>query len=150
MNRGNRIERPERVTAMNVRPEKWIALRRTSRAALLALLVPALLITGCSEPLAESASKPTPVRAQPATTGPATPTLSTNGMVTPKDEMRLSFKSGGVIKAIYVHEGDSIRRGQKLAEIELAEVNAQVERPGNSPRRRGAISNAVSGYTRIR
>jgi len=44
-----------------------------------------------------------------------------------KDEMRLSFKVGGMIKAIHVEEGDLVRKGQRLAEIELAEIDAQVE-----------------------
>jgi RND family efflux transporter MFP subunit len=48
-------------------------------------------------------------------------------MVAAKNEMRLSFKAGGIIKSIRVHEGDLIKQGDKLAEIELTEVNAQVE-----------------------
>jgi RND family efflux transporter MFP subunit len=64
---------------------------------------------------------------QPAITGPATPPIATNGTVATKDEMRLSFKAGGIIKSINVHEGDQIKKGEKLAEIELTEVNAAVE-----------------------
>jgi RND family efflux transporter MFP subunit len=41
--------------------------------------------------------------------------------------MRLSFKMGGVVRRIYVQEGDVVKRGQRLAEIELTEVGAQVE-----------------------
>jgi len=41
--------------------------------------------------------------------------------------MRLSFKVGGVIKAIHVQEGQSVRAGDVLAEIEQTEINAQVE-----------------------
>jgi RND family efflux transporter MFP subunit len=66
------------------------------------------------------------VRVHLATTGPATPAIVTNGIVATKDEMRLSFKFGGVIKSIHVEEGQPVRRGQRLAEIELAEINAQV------------------------
>jgi membrane fusion protein, multidrug efflux system len=90
-------------------------------------LLSALLVAACSQPSAEVASKPTPVRVQSAVTGPSTPPISTNGTVATKDEMRLSFKSGGVIKSIRVQEGDMVKRGQILAEIELTEVNAQVE-----------------------
>jgi membrane fusion protein, multidrug efflux system len=94
---------------------------------LLTLLVPVLLVAACGQPSAEVASKPTPVRVQLAITGPATPIISTNGIVATKDEMRLSFKSGGVIKSIRVHEGDAVKSGDVLAEIELTEVNSLVE-----------------------
>jgi RND family efflux transporter MFP subunit len=44
-----------------------------------------------------------------------------------KHEQRMSFKMGGVVRRIAVQEGQSVKRGQRLAEIELTEVNAQVE-----------------------
>ena len=59
--------------------------------------------------------------------GPAAPPIHTNGLLLNKDEIRLSFKMGGVIRDLEVREGERVRKGQKLAEIELAEVNAQVE-----------------------
>jgi multidrug efflux system membrane fusion protein len=44
--------------------------------------------------------------------------------------MRLSFKVGGVIRKIYVEEGQAVRKGQRLAEIELTEIDAQVAQIG--------------------
>jgi RND family efflux transporter MFP subunit len=70
---------------------------------------------------------PTPVRVALATAGPAAPSIRTNGLLTNKDEIRLAFKVGGVFKRLVAAEGASVRKGQKLAEIEQAEVNAQVE-----------------------
>jgi multidrug efflux system membrane fusion protein len=70
---------------------------------------------------------PTPVRVAAATAGPAAPSIRTNGLLANKDEMRLAFKVGGVIKQLAVAEGEPVRKGQKLAEIEQTEVNAQVE-----------------------
>jgi RND family efflux transporter MFP subunit len=67
------------------------------------------------------------VRVQAATLGPATPPISTNGIVAIKGEMKLSFKVAGVIKTIRVREGQEVKKGDRLAEIELTEVNAQVE-----------------------
>jgi RND family efflux transporter MFP subunit len=98
-----------------------------TRKPLILALVAALLLTACGTHAQEATTKPTPVRVQAATTGPAMPTIATNGMVATKDEMRLSFKTGGVIKAIRVHAGDHVARGDKLAEIELTEVNSQAE-----------------------
>ncbi len=86
-----------------------------------------LAIAGCNGKAEETTVTTTPVRIAVAFTGPAAPTIRTNGMLVNKDEIRLSFKVGGVIRQIAVREGEQVRQGQKLAEIELAEVNAQVE-----------------------
>lgn len=91
------------------------------------LLVAVIAVAGCSRNAEEAVPPPTPVRVQAATTGPATPAISTNGIVAIKGEMRLSFKVSGIIKAIHVREGQEVKRGERLAEIELTEVNAQVE-----------------------
>jgi len=85
------------------------------------------LLTGCSESSGPVADKPTPVRVQQASNGPAVPPIDTNGIVVTKHEMRLSFKTGGVVRRIHVQEGDVVKKGQRLAEIELTEVGAQVE-----------------------
>ncbi len=99
--------------------------RRLGQGAMVAL---ALLAAACTEMAPTPAEPPaTPVRAAAATSGPAAPAIATNGLVITKDEMRLSFKVGGVIRKINVTEGDLIRRGQRLAEIELTEVNSQVD-----------------------
>ena len=97
------------------------------RTRWIAMAIVALLAAGCSKPPAEVAPTTTSVRVQAATTGPATPAIATSGLVATKDEMRLSFKVGGMIKAIHVEEGDTVRAGQKLAEIELTEIDSQVE-----------------------
>jgi len=55
------------------------------------------------------------------------PPIDTNGVVVTRHEMRLSFKLGGVVRRIQVREGDVVKKGQRLAEIELTEVDAQVE-----------------------
>jgi RND family efflux transporter MFP subunit len=92
----------------------------------LALLL-TLVLAACAKPQAQTAAPPTPVRVQAATVGPATPPIATNGIVAIKGEMKLSFKVGGVIKSIRVREGQEVKKGERLAEIELTEVNAQVE-----------------------
>jgi membrane fusion protein, multidrug efflux system len=91
------------------------------------VFVAALLVGGCGRKEAAEPVKPTPVRISRASTGPAVPPIDTSGIVVTKDEMRLSFKMGGVVRRIHVQEGDTVKRGQRLAEIELTEVDAQVE-----------------------
>lgn len=49
-----------------------------------------------------------------------------SGMLTSSAEQRLSFKVGGVIRKIYVDEGDVVRAGQLLAVLDKTEIDAQV------------------------
>jgi RND family efflux transporter MFP subunit len=98
---------------------------KTSR--ILAALAVFTMVAGCGKHEAPEADRPTPVRIQHASTGPAVPPIDTSGVVATKHEMRLSFKMGGVVRRIYVQEGDVVKQGQRLAEIELTEVGSQVE-----------------------
>lgn len=94
--------------------------------ALAALIVTAATLAACSSRADPITRRVTPVRAEPARSGPARPAITTNGIVATKDEMRLSFKVAGLIRKIYVEEGQTVRKGERLAEIELTEIDAQV------------------------
>jgi RND family efflux transporter MFP subunit len=87
----------------------------------------AVLLAGCNSKATDEARPATPVRVAAATTGPAAPSIRTNGLLANKDEIRLAFKVGGVIRKLAVSEGEHVRKGQRLAEIEQTEVNALVE-----------------------
>jgi membrane fusion protein, multidrug efflux system len=106
-----------------------LATSRLARAMLTAALL-ALVSSGCSSHTEATPQRATPVRIQAVTLGPAKPAIATNGIVATKDEMRLSFKVGGVIRKIYVEEGQAVHKGQRLAEIELTEIDAQVAQMG--------------------
>ena len=90
--------------------------------------VPLAILVGCAQSTSTEETRATPVGVAAADSGPAAPTIRTNGMLVNKDELRLSFKVGGVVSRISVQEGQRVKRGQKLAEIEQAEINAEVER----------------------
>jgi membrane fusion protein, multidrug efflux system len=96
-------------------------------ALLVTLWMLTALLSGCAGEAAPPAPRPTPVRVEHASAGPAVPPIDTNGVVVTKHEMRLSFKVGGVVRRMHVQEGDVVKRGARLAEIELTEVGAQVE-----------------------
>ena len=49
-----------------------------------------------------------------------------SGVLTSSAEQRLSFKIGGIIRKIYVEEGDGVRAGQLLAVLDKTEIDAQV------------------------
>ncbi|MBN1464320.1 efflux RND transporter periplasmic adaptor subunit [candidate division KSB1 bacterium] len=50
-----------------------------------------------------------------------------SGMLFAQQQIRLSFKTGGIVETINVREGEDVRRGQVLAQLDLDEINAQVE-----------------------
>ena len=52
--------------------------------------------------------------------------IHTSGILTSSAEQRLSFKIGGIIRKIYVDEGDVVRLGQLLAVLDKTEIDAQV------------------------
>jgi RND family efflux transporter MFP subunit len=91
------------------------------------VVVFAVLVAGCNSKATVETHAATPVRVATATSGPAAPAIRTNGLLVNKDEFRLSFKVGGVIRKLAVSEGERVHKGQRLAEIEQTEVNAQVE-----------------------
>lgn len=97
------------------------------KSGLVYLLASIGALAGCSSSSEEAPPAATPVRVAAAAEGPAAPAIRTNGMLANEDEFRLSFKVGGVINSISVNAGDRVRRGQKLAEIEQTEIDAQVE-----------------------
>ncbi|MGE0115758.1 MAG: efflux RND transporter periplasmic adaptor subunit [Steroidobacteraceae bacterium] len=66
------------------------------------------------------------VRVTKPVSGPGAAPIVTTGVVAAADEMRLSFKLGGVVQRIVVHEGQQVSAGQILAELEPAEINAQL------------------------
>jgi RND family efflux transporter MFP subunit len=49
-----------------------------------------------------------------------------SGLLSTATEMKLSFKTGGILRKLNVKEGVSVQGGQVLAELDLAEVKAQV------------------------
>ena len=54
-------------------------------------------------------------------------TLRAVGLLTPKDEARLSFKVGGLIEFMKVEEGQTVRAGQVLAVLKQTEIGASLE-----------------------
>lgn len=99
--------------------------------SLVALAITTLLAAcGSSngDTITTASDKPaTPVRVETVIEAPLSDAIRGVGLLAPKDEVRLSFKVGGVVSAIRVEEGASIRKGQVLAILEQTEVGAAVE-----------------------
>lgn len=52
--------------------------------------------------------------------------LSASGLLASKSQALLSFKVGGVIDRIFIEEGQTFKKGQVLARLELTEINSRV------------------------
>ena len=94
-------------------------------ATLLAAI--AWLVGACSNGAEAPAGKAAaPVRVAVVETTPAIESLRAVGVLAPADEVRLAFKSAGMIEAIHVEQGQAVRRGQLLATLDDAEVASAV------------------------
>ncbi|NCW22301.1 MAG: efflux RND transporter periplasmic adaptor subunit, partial [Gammaproteobacteria bacterium] len=83
---------------------------KTSLIAITSLVVLGLL-GGCSKDVVDASAKPgTPVNVAVASSGPPLAVIETNGLVGSRDEMRLSFKTGGIVRRIAVQEGETVRK----------------------------------------
>lgn len=96
------------------------------RSVLLLALLGTLAACSKQTP-SDPAAAATPVRSASATLGPAAALIEANGLIGSRDEMRLSFKTGGIVQRIAVREGEAVRQGALLAELELTEIQSQAE-----------------------
>src|SRR5512133_679638 len=101
-------------------------MKRIRNAALCAVLT--LAIAACSSTQKEPANEvqPAAVRAVPAASVQMAAQTRAVGVLAPRDEIRLAFKVGGVVDSVTVESGDTVRKGQVLAELKRAEVDATV------------------------
>lgn len=67
-----------------------------------------------------------PIRAQTLQTQTITQPITVSGIVAPQTEVKLAFKTGGIIEQTYTKEGQTVTRGQLLAKLNLSEIEAQV------------------------
>lgn len=92
-----------------------------------------LAFTSCSENESrETASVPAEkpsdvfyVRTAPVAMSSLDDVIHVTGIVQSDTEAKPSFKTGGVIARTYVKEGDLVRKGQLLAQLDMTEIEAQ-------------------------
>jgi len=58
--------------------------------------------------------------------------IKNSGRISHKNEIRLAFKTSGLIEQINVEEGDEVKAGQILATLDLEEINAQQQRAASN------------------
>lgn len=88
----------------------------------------ATALAACGEPRPGElpTAAPAAVRAAVVTSASAAQRTRAVGTLAPRNELQLAFKVGGMIDAIHVDAGDIVQRGQPLAELKRAEIEASV------------------------
>lgn len=90
------------------------------------------MISGCKNRQPQATKEESPrVRIASITKVSMSIPVHATGILGSSEEMRLSFKTGGLISAIHVREGQKVRKGTLLASLNLSEVNASVNQAKN-------------------
>lgn len=94
-----------------------------------AITLLAILLAACggAGPSTPAAPPSRPVRVAPVALDALADGVQAVGVLSPKNEARLSFKVGGVIDVLRAEEGAQVRAGQLLAALKQAEIGAAVE-----------------------
>jgi len=102
-----------------------------------------IMITGC-RPAVTPSGEETPVRLRVTILSeqPVHEPVRASGTLVSRHEVKLSFKTGGIISSISVEEGDQVRKGEQLASLDLSEIEAEVRKA------RAALDKAWRDYTR--
>ncbi len=100
----------------------------------LSIIMLAVFVQSCStnEPVENStqgqpAKKAITVRTVKVERESISLSVQSSGVVASETEAKPAFKTGGIISAMLVEEGDAVKKGQLLATLDLTEINAQVQ-----------------------
>jgi RND family efflux transporter MFP subunit len=87
-----------------------------------------ILITACRHTeIKPGSADRVRVRVTGLITEPVRIPVHTTGTLVASEELKLSFKTGGIVGKIFVREGDRVRKGDLLASLDLLEINANAE-----------------------
>ena len=116
-----RLTNPSTFTAS----QPWLG-----RSLVLLMLLLAPFAAGCSAESNAAVSDPASdslvrVRVAEVERGQRTLTIDSAGRIASKAELSLSFKTSGIVQSITVDEGSRVSRGELLARLDLAEIEAQ-------------------------
>jgi RND family efflux transporter MFP subunit len=90
-----------------------------------------VLIQSCTQGKGEAvkipkATDPVPVKVIAVQKSAALSIFTASGKLTRDDETTLGFKVAGIVKKVYVNEGDQVKKGQVLAALDETEIDAVV------------------------
>jgi RND family efflux transporter MFP subunit len=87
-------------------------------------LLSLLIVGGCKTEMPEKKEEPAKIMIEKAENYSFNHRVNASGRISLQDEMRLSFKTGGIIHSIHVNDGEFVKKGQTLASLDLSEINA--------------------------
>ncbi len=94
------------------------------KISLIAIIICLLVImTGCNSNDAVEAEDVRSVKVEKVSPKTGNEILEYVGVVASKDITKYSFKTPGAIEKIYVSEGDRINKGDKIAKLDISELN---------------------------
>jgi multidrug efflux system membrane fusion protein len=103
------------------------------RIVSLYLIVFLIVITGCRNNQPKTVvGLPTIVKVIEISPESISIPVHSSGILLSSEELKLSFKTGGIVSKIPVREGDRVKKGQVIASLNLSEINAQVNLAGNA------------------
>ncbi len=102
-------------------------IRKLRNTLLLVVLTSVLVFSFCTEKQ-EPSVKDNTVTVKTATVMKEEVSIPvhSSGKLSSSSEIKLSFKTGGIIRNIYKDDGDKVKRGEILAKLNLSEINSQV------------------------
>src|SRR5258705_3678050 len=90
------------------------------------LLIPALLLAGCSKKETAEVEAPAPVQVTAVTQDTIRRTVAGDGVLFPRDQSNVMPKIAAPIQKLYINRGDHVKAGQLLALLENRDLAAAV------------------------
>ena len=97
-----------------------------AKIIILPALVSLILFACRDNSLMSEKSKPIPVKVREVVSKNYQQIIHSSGRLSTSQEQKLSFKTGGIIRKIYVVEGQAVRKGDVLASLDMSEIQSQV------------------------
>ena len=91
-----------------------------------------ILLVACrSKAPVNTIEEPVRVKVTPVLSGKLNIPVHASGLLAAADEIKLSFKTGGIIESINVREGQKVKKGAQLACLDLSEIKSAVNQARN-------------------
>jgi HlyD family secretion protein len=101
--------------------------RRTRIIIISAVVVVLVLIVGVAVAFSHGSSKIDPSKLAKVEKGDLAKSVVATGKVEPITKVEVKSKASGIVKKLYVEYGDRVKKGQLLAQLDKAEIEAGVE-----------------------
>jgi multidrug efflux pump subunit AcrA (membrane-fusion protein) len=84
------------------------------------------VLSACSHGSAQQGQPPAAVEIAPATRGNIATYVVLDGQVAPQFDATLATAEAGTVSAVYVNEGDHVRKGELLVKLDDSQLQAQL------------------------